>query len=87
MGSVERPEPLDSETDFTGILLLKPATVPEGADEVKTRDGRTIRYLGLIPLLEEEMSFGQRFDSDALEEELIEAGITELLNPQRLSVV
>jgi suppressor of fused protein SUFU len=87
VGRTERPEPLDSETEFTGIMLLKPATFPEGADQVETEDGRTIRYLALIPLLENEMNFRQEFGSDALEDKLIEAEVTELLNPQRLTVV
>jgi hypothetical protein len=87
VGSVDRPEPLNSETDFTGLMLLNPATFPEGADTVETRDGRTIHYLALIPLLEQEMRFKKKFDADALEEKLIEADITELLNAERSSVV
>jgi hypothetical protein len=87
VGSVDRPEPLNSETDFTGLMLLNPATFPEGADTVETQDGRTIHYLALIPLLEQEMRFKKKFDADALEEKLIEADITELLNAKRSSVV
>jgi suppressor of fused protein SUFU len=87
IGSVERPQSLDPKTDFTGIMLLKPATFPEGADEVETEDGRTIHYLALIPLLENEMSFKQRLGSAALAGKLFEADITELLKPQRLSAV
>ena len=87
VGSVERPEPLHAETRFTGIMLVNPATFPEGADRVETKDGRTIHYLALIPLLEQEMKFKQKFDSDTLEEKLVEAEVTELLNPERLSVV
>lgn len=87
VGSVERPEPLNPETDFTGIMLLHPTTFPAGADAVETEDGRTIHYLALIPLLMQEMIFKQKFDSDTLEGKLIEAGITELLQPERSSVV
>jgi hypothetical protein len=87
VGGVGEPEPLHAETDFTGIMLLNPATFPEGADALETEDGRTIRYLALIPLLEQEMRFGRKFDSDTLEEKLAEAHITELLNPNRSSVV
>ncbi len=87
IGNVERPEPLGSGTHFTGVMLLNPATFPEGADTLKTDDGRTIHYLALIPVFEQEMRFKQKFGSDALEEKLIEADITELLDPKRLSVV
>jgi hypothetical protein len=87
IGNVERPKPLSSETGFTGVMLLNPATFPEGADTVKTEDGRTIQYLALIPLFEQEMRFKKKFGSDVLEEKLIEADITELLDPKRLSIV
>jgi len=87
VGSVERPEPLHVETRFTGLILSTPATFPEGADTVETKDGRAIHYLALIPLLEQEMKFKQKFDSDTLVEKLKEADVTELLNPKRSSVV
>jgi hypothetical protein len=66
VGSVERPEPLHVETRFTGLMLANPATFPEGADTVETKDGRAIHYLALIPLLEQEMKFKQKFDSATL---------------------
>ena len=87
VGSVERPEPLHVETRFTGLMLANPATFPEGADTVETKDGRAIHYLALIPLLDQEMKFKQKFDSDTLVEKLKEADVTELLNPKRSSVV
>jgi len=87
VGSVERPEPLRVETRFTGLMLVNPATFPEGADTVETKDGRAMHYLALIPLLEQEMKFKQKFDSDTLEEKLKEAGVTELLNSKRSSAV
>jgi len=87
VGSVEQPAPLASETNFTGLMLLSPTTFPDGADAVETEDGRIIHYLGLVPLLEQEMRFKQEFGSEALKEKLTGAGITELLEPKRLSVV
>jgi hypothetical protein len=87
VGSVERPEPLHVETRFTGLVLANPATFPEGADTVETKDGRAIHYLALIPLLEQEMKFKQKFDSATLQQKLKEADVTELLNPKRSSVV
>jgi len=87
IGNFDRPEPLHPQVDFTGTMLLNPATFPEGANELETVDGRTVRYLALIPLFEKEMSFKQLFGSDALEEKLFEADITELVNAHRPSVV
>jgi Suppressor of fused protein (SUFU) len=87
VGDVERPQRLSSEADFTGLMLVRPATFPEGASAVQTEDGRTIHYLALIPLFEEEMSFKQQFGSAALHKKLIDARVTELLDPKRSSVV
>jgi hypothetical protein len=77
VGSVERPEPLHVETRFTGLMLVNPATFPEDADTVETKDGRPIHYLALIPLLEQEMKFKQKFDSDTLEGRLTRYRKTE----------
>jgi hypothetical protein len=88
VGDIEHPAPIDAAEHFTGIILLNPRTFPEGADRVTTEeDGRTIHFLAVIPLLPQEMQFAQKVGSDALEESFSEAGVTELLNPQRQSAV
>lgn len=88
IGGIETPEPIDSQGRFTGIMLLNPKTFPEGADTVTTdEDGRTISFLAVLPLLHEEMKFARKHDSQALAKKLSNAGVTELLNPDRLSVV
>lgn len=87
IGSVEHPTPIDAEGHFTGLLILNPCTFPEGAEKVTTKeDGRTIHFLAVVPLLPPEMELARKQGSDALEEKLIEAGVTELINPQRESV-
>jgi hypothetical protein len=68
-------------------MLANPATFPRGADTVETKDDRAIHYLALIPLLEQEMTFKQKFDSATLVKKLKEGDVTELLNPDRSSVV
>jgi Suppressor of fused protein (SUFU) len=78
---------LFEEARFTGILFVPPQTFPDGADEVATPDGRTIRYLGLIPLLAPELVFKENFGIEKFEERLFGSGVTELLDPQRPSVV
>ncbi len=88
IGDVERPAPIDAAGRFTGIMLLNPRTFPEGTEKVTTEeDGRTIHFLAVIPLLPQELQFAQKLGSDALEERLDAAGVTDLLNPQRPSVV
>jgi Suppressor of fused protein (SUFU) len=88
--SVPHSPPKDAtpeETRFTGMAFVPPQTFPEGANEVATEDGRTIHFLGIIPLPALELAFRETFGVDALEEKLFAAGITELLDPQRPSVV
>jgi hypothetical protein len=68
-------------------MLLNPQTFPDGADRVTTNDNRTIHYLAVVPLLPEEMAFKEDHDSDALEGKLFDAGLTELVDPERSSVV
>lgn len=87
VGSVEDPKPIDAEVNFTGRMLLHPQTFPEGAGRMATDVGRTLHFLAVIPLLPTELVFIKEHDSDALEEKLFEAGVTELVHPQRLSVV
>ena len=83
----EGDEPLDEIGRFVGLVLLAPATFTVGGEELKAADGRTIRFLAVIPLLKEELPFKPEHGVDALEEKLREAGITELLNPQPQRVI
>jgi hypothetical protein len=88
VGDVEHPTPIDAAGRFTGLVLLNPRTFPRGLDKVTTEgDGRTIHFLAVIPLLPKELEFARKQESDALEERLNDAGITELLDPRRSSTV
>jgi hypothetical protein len=73
----------DAGVNFTGMLLLKPQTLPERAGKLTTENGRAIYYLAIVPLFPREIVFDKNHDSGALEEKLFEAGVTELVNPQR----
>ncbi len=75
----------DAGVNFTGMFLLKPQTFPEGADKLTMENGRKVYYLAIVPLLSREIAFDKNHDSSALEEKLFEAGVTELVNPQRES--
>ena len=87
VGSVEIPQPIDAQVEFTGVLFIEPETFPEGASHLETDDGRVINYLALIPLLPKEMLLARREGSKELVEMLLEAGVNELLHPDRQSVV
>jgi Suppressor of fused protein (SUFU) len=87
IGNIEHPEPLDPGGRFVGLVLLNPLTFPVGAERVAAEDGREIRYLAIIPLLKPELALQLEHGSDALEDRLMAAEITELLNPHRESVI
>ena len=86
-GSIEHPEPLDPESRFVGLILLRPLTFPKGAEQATAEDGREIQYLAIIPLMRGELAFKLDADADALSKRLMAAGVTEVLNPGRQSVV
>lgn len=79
--------PIAPGVGFTGILLVPPLTFPAGARSVETGDGRTIRYLGIIPLLPSEIAFRLKYGSEKIRQMLCAAGVSELLDMQRSSVV
>jgi hypothetical protein len=75
------------ETRFTGMLFVTPGTFPDGADQVATVDGRTIHYLALIPLLAPELAYKESFGIEKLAEKMLDSEVTEVLDPQRPSVI
>ena len=87
LGGIENMLPFNAGVEFTGIMFLNPQTFPEGADSVQTEDDRTIHYLSVVPLLSTEMNFKEDRGWEALEENLLEAGVTEVIDPHRPSCV
>ncbi len=87
VGGTGAPTPIDSQVEFTGVLFLEPQTFPKGAERVETSDGRAINYLAVIPLHSNEMLLARREGSETLAEKLFEGGISEVLHPDRRSVI
>jgi Suppressor of fused protein (SUFU) len=87
LGSLAEPAANDPSGRFVGVLLTAPAHLPAGAEEIARADGRTVRYLAVVPLLEEELRFARERSGEELDEKLTAAGVTELLDPTRKSVV
>jgi hypothetical protein len=85
--TVSQAGALDPAARFAGLVIAKPTTFPNGAELLQSDDGRKIRYLAVIPLLKDELAFKLEFGTDALQNELEAAGVTELLNPQRQTVI
>ncbi len=65
--------------------MTAPAMLPDGAEEI-VRDGRTIRYLAVVPITADELQFKLEHDAEALDERLTAARVTELVDVGRRSV-
>ena len=87
LGSLAEPAANDPQGRFVGVLLTAPAHLPEGTEQFVREDGRVVRYLAVVPLLEEELRFAREKSGEELDGKLTAAGVTELLDPRRKSVL
>jgi len=87
IGNVDQPEALDPAGKFVGVFLSGPATLPEGAETLLKEDGGNIIYLAVVPLLKGELQLARTSGIAVLETKLDEARVTELIDPNRKSVV
>ena len=67
--------------------MLTPATFPEGASSLPGSDGRIIRFLAIYPLFPEELAYARERGPRDLEDRLIDAGVTEVIDLSRRPVV
>jgi hypothetical protein len=79
------PKPLAPGTRLCGALLASPQHVPQAFRELKA-GGRTIRFLAVVPLYEEEMALKMRDGTAALESLLRRHGVSDVVEPARKSV-
>ncbi len=71
---------------FGGHLLRPLHLLPKGFEELDSEDGRTISIYAMCPVLPAEMQFKLNHGYAELEGRLQQAGVTELLDPERASV-
>lgn len=81
------PEPIATDVPFTGWLLVNSASGGTNLEPLKCADGQTIHFHSLIPIHTSEMEFKVAKGSGKLQEKLIAAGATDLLNCDRKPVV
>jgi hypothetical protein len=81
------PAPFNAFTRMCGFILLPPHCVPAGFHELKIDAEKTIRFFALVPMYAEELQLKLRRGAEAFEDALIAAGYSELLQPNRKSVV
>jgi len=80
------PQPLAPGTRLCGALLLPPQHVPQAFRELRIDGGKTIRFLAVVPLYEEEMALKIRDGTAALVDLLRKHGVTDVVEPARKSV-
>lgn len=80
------PQALAPNTRLCGAILLAPQHVPEAFRELRFGDGRTVRFLAVVPVYDDEMTLKTRSGTAALLERFRKAGITEVIEPARPSV-
>ena len=81
------PEPFHGSTKLSSFILLTPHRVPSGFHELTLATGKTIRFFALVPLYQDELAFKLQNGAEAIEQRLLEAGHSELVEPNRKSVV
>jgi hypothetical protein len=80
------PEPYASGTRLSGAILAGPQLTPDAFD-VLSRPAGPVRFLGVYPLHAAEMDLKLAKGADALYDLLSGARVTELVDPERPSVV
>jgi len=80
------PQPLAPGTRLCGALLLPPQHVPQAFRELRIDGKKTIRFLAVVPLYEEEMALKMRDGTDALLRLLRKHAVTDVVEPARRSV-
>jgi hypothetical protein len=81
------PEPYTEGTSLCCALIDVPQLTDPAFDELQLEDGRLVRFYGVYALHRNEMEFKLQAGTDALRERLAEAGVTELIDLDRESVI
>ena len=81
------PKPFAANTEFEGAMLGPAATLPEEAQTIRWGFRRKIHLLGVYPVHSSELEFKLTNGMHQCTELFISAGITELLDPTRPSLV
>jgi hypothetical protein len=87
MPNFDPPMPYASNTTMNGVVLLPPVTWPTGKQIYRMRDGRLVNFLAAVPVYADEMAVKLHKGIEAMADAFDSAGITEVLDTSRTSVV
>ncbi|PPK70868.1 suppressor of fused domain protein [Actinokineospora auranticolor] len=85
--SLPNGEPYTPDTPFAGVVVAPMVTVAPEARVIHVGDGTAIDLLALVPLHPAEVALKVDRGTQALVEVLDEGGVTELLDPDRPSLL
>ncbi|HVZ39772.1 MAG TPA: suppressor of fused domain protein [Candidatus Kapabacteria bacterium] len=72
---------------FTGMAIAPPITLPAGFGTVPVRDGKTVRIQAVLPVYDNELEYKLAKGADALFDLFDRNNVSELLDPNRPSVI
>lgn len=81
------PVPYAEGTQLSGALISPPVLAPVGFERFDVSDGRVVHIYAVVPIHGNEMELKLESGADALWDRFDEAGVTELVDPGRESVV
>jgi len=76
-----------ADTQFTGVILLPSVLLPDEFYKLRTKDGNTIRFYGIVPLHQAEMDLKLNSSLEALEAKLEQHQVDILLDKRRANLV
>lgn len=76
-----------ANTQFTGVILLPSVLLPDEFYKLRTKDGNTIRFYGLVPLHQAEMDLKLNTSLEALEAKLEQHHVDIFLDNRRANTV
>lgn len=79
--------PFGPNTKLCGALIMPPQLASDEFCSFKCPDGRKVEVLAVIPLHEDEMYFARDESVEELIERLDAAGVTDVIDPRRPSVI
>ncbi len=80
------PQPFAENTQMCCSLLLQPILFDPEFSTLAANSEKTVHFLSLIPLYQEEMDFKLREGLNSLLDRFDQVGVSELLDPNRVNV-
>jgi hypothetical protein len=79
-------EPYAPNTRLSGAIILPSVSVPDEFNRLTIDAAKTIHFLAVVPLYEEEMNFKLRSGTDELLDKFADADVSDIIDPKRRNV-